>query len=77
MISINNPIVGNYQQYLEDGYEISDVKCQRGYVSRKNIPNCDIPVYIVNRGKRTGDVFIIRPCFSSTLFCYRLYLRKF
>ena len=74
MINITNPIVGNYWDYLKNGYEFGDIKWQRGYVSRKLTTYACTPVYAVTKGKRKGQLFILIPSYISTRYCKRIYL---
>lgn len=76
MISINNTIVGNYLDYIRDGYKVGDIKWQRGYVSRKFTNDGNRPVYAVTSGKRKGQVFVLYPSYISTRYCIRAYLTK-
>ena len=77
MISITNPIVGNYEDFRNRGFMSSgDIAWQRGYVTRKLRKNANIPVYAVTRGKRKGQLFIVIPSYISTRYCHRIYLVK-
>ena len=76
MINITNPIVGNYWDYLKNGYEFGDIRWQRGYLSRKTVYSGDNPVYAVTSGKRKGQVFVLYPSYKSTRYCLRVYLTK-
>lgn len=74
MINITNPIVGNFEDFREEGYVYGDIMWQRGYVSRKLKTSACTPVYAVTRGKRKGQFFILIPSFISTRYCNRIYL---
>lgn len=76
MVKINNPIVGKYSDYLNDGYTFGDITKQLGYVSRKLSCVGDNPVYGVASGKRKGQVFVLYPSYNSTRYCLRVYLTK-
>lgn len=56
---------------IKQGYHFSDVKLQRGYVSRKT----DIGQSEVMQagGSRKGQFYVLAPCFRSTRYCYRQY----
>jgi len=59
---------------LAAGYKRGDMKYQRGYVSRKS----DIgksPVHVAG-GRRAGELYFLLPCYDSTIYCMRQYLRK-
>ena len=74
MINITNPIVGNFEDFRNQGYVYGDVVWQRGYVSRKLTTHACTPVYAVTRGKRKGQLFILIPSYISTRYCKRIYL---
>lgn len=76
MININNPIVGNYLDYLRKDYTFGDIRWQRGYVSRVTTCVGNNPVYAVTSGKRKGQVFVLYPSYKSTRYCLRVYLTK-
>lgn len=80
MVHINNVKAGTYEEFLEKGYRpYGEPMKQLGYVSRKPLllKNSLVkPVYIAGRGRRAGQLFILIPCFTSTRFCYRMYLKK-
>lgn len=71
-------IVREYMQ--NNGYtnfDITDMKLERGYISRKKdimIPYEDHQLYTAS-GKRKGDFFIYLPCYYSSRYCYRAYLK--
>ncbi len=79
MVRIYNKKVGTLRAYLNAGYtlESGEVTKQAGYLSRKleGSEFLDQPVYIVEKGRRAGRVFILRPSWRSTRYCYRVYLR--
>ena len=73
-ININNPVVGNLAEFRKNGYIFGGCTWQRGYIRRALERDEDRPVYVVTRGKRKGDVFILQPSYISTRFCKRIYL---
>lgn len=80
MVRIYNKKVGTLRAYLNAGYtlENGEVARQEGYLSRKELSADEFleqPVYIVGRGRRAGQVFILSPSWRSTRYCYRVYLR--
>lgn len=76
MINISNPVVGNLAEFRKNGYIFGGCTWQLGYISRELKRDEDRPVYVVNRGKRKGEVFILQPSYISTRFCRRIYLVK-
>ena len=74
MINITNPIVGNFEDFRNQGYVYGDIVWQRGYVSRILTTYASTPVYAVTRGKRKGQLFILVPSYISTRYCRRIYL---
>ena len=63
------------KELKEKGYVNTDIKYQRGYVSRKNY-NPDIQTVYTAGGKRKGDKYYLVPCYNSTQYCYRQYIKK-
>ena len=63
-----------YQDAINQGYTIYDKSYQSGYVSRK----ADLLKAVVHtaKGNRKGEQYILAPCWRSTRYCYRLYIRK-
>ena len=58
-------------------FEVIDTTLERGYVSRKKdseIAYEDHEIYMAG-GKRKGQWFIYLPCFYSSQYCHRAYLR--
>lgn len=76
MVSIKNPIVGKYSDYLNEGWTFGDIKKQRGYVSRVLTYTGEEAVYTVTHGKRKGQIFVLYPSYESTRYCLRVYLTK-
>ena len=74
MINIDNPVVGNLAEFRKNGYFFGECTWQRGYISRSLKPPVDRPVYVVTRGKRKGQVFVLQPSYISTRYCKRIYL---
>lgn len=55
--------------------EISDIKWESGYVSRKDRRKyIDRDIHKAY-GKRTGCYYVLMPCCVSTRYCYRVYLQ--
>lgn len=62
---------------MDMGYALTgELSYQVGYVSRKSKVNDETAVYIAGRGERAGQLFILTPCFTSTRYCFRQYLRR-
>ena len=80
MVNINNKIVGTYEDFIFKGYTVSgDATTQRGYISPEQNTNEEIlktPVYLVEKGRRSGQMFILMPSHTSTKHCWRIYLKK-
>ena len=58
-------------------FEITDIKLERGYVSRKKdieIPYEDHVLHMAG-GRRKGQLFIYLPCYYSSQYCHRAYLK--
>lgn len=47
---------------------------QRGYVSHKTI--IDNQQLMIADGSRAGEVYYLAPCYTSTQYCYRVYISK-
>lgn len=61
-----------FQQALDMGYTIGDVRFQKGYVSRKcNVGNQPV---LIAKGNRKGEKYVLIPNFKSTRYCFRYYL---
>ena len=79
MINITNKKVGKLKDIIENPCDILDYaydqKMQNGYVSRT-----DGHEEFLNRiiyeasGKRKGEYFYLAPCYSSSRYCYRIYI---
>lgn len=63
-----------YEEAIKKGYTDADTKYQRGYISRK-VNTMEQPVQEA-RGSRKGELYVLLPCFTSTQYCIRQYLRK-
>lgn len=57
------------------GYTRGDAAYQRGYVSRKAMPDENRPVFVAG-GRRKGQLYYLAPCADSTQYCYRIYLHE-
>ena len=57
------------------GYKLADQQYQRGYVSRKIDLWGGSPVHVAG-GSRRGELYILRPAWSTSQYCIRQYLRK-
>lgn len=69
----------NLKEAYENGYRLADCQYQNGYVSRK----CDIDMIEPEKirvyeagGKRKGQLYVLRPCFNTSRYCFRQYLTK-
>lgn len=79
MVHIYNKKVGTLKDMIAKGYSATgDMRKQNGYISRKRSTEefMNQPVYLVERGRMTGNMFILMPSQSSTRFCWRVYLEK-
>lgn len=63
-----------YKEAREAGYIDGDMKYTAGYISRKT--NIDNQPVKVAGGSRKGQLYILVPCWHSTTYCFRLYLKK-
>lgn len=59
---------------LKNGYTLADCTFQRGYISRKADASLQ-PVHVAG-GSRKGQLYVLLPCWQSTTYCYRQYLKK-
>ena len=58
-------------------FKVTDTTLERGYVSRKKdieIPYEDHVLHMAS-GRRKGQWFIYLPCFYSSQYCHRAYLK--
>lgn len=58
-------------------FYIDDIKLERGYVSRKKdieIAYEDHQIHIAG-GRRKGEIFIYLPCYYSSQYCHRAYIK--
>ena len=69
----------NLKEAYANGYRLADCQYQNGYVSRKRdidmIEPDKIRVYEAG-GKRKGQLYVLRPCFNTSRYCFRQYLTK-
>lgn len=63
-----------YAEAIASGYVEADRKYTRSYVSRK-IRIEDQPVKLAG-GNRKGQLYVLAPCFTSSQYCYRVYLTR-
>lgn len=63
-----------YIDAIKQGYCLSDITYQKGYVSRR-VNLYDQKVLIAG-GRRQGQLYILAPCYHSTIYCLRYYLSK-
>ena len=62
-----------YKEALDRGYIQADQKYQRGYISRR-IDADGQQVYTAGRARK-GEKYVLLPCWNSTQYCVRQYLR--
>lgn len=63
-----------YRDAIKQGYRFADATYQRGYVSRRiNLYNQKV---LIAGGRRQGQLYILAPCYHSTIYCLRYYLSK-
>lgn len=60
---------------IEEGYKRSDIRTQKGYCTRKKRKLEEIEVFFAS-GNRKGQPYYFFPSFTSTRYCYRVYLKK-
>ncbi len=60
---------------IRSKYTFAETKYQVGYVSRKNYNPDNAHVYTAG-GSRAGQLYILAPCYDSTRFCFRQYLKE-
>jgi hypothetical protein len=65
-------ILGNVQDFLNNGYTTSYTSYQRGYVTRKPRDMANIDVLQGRDG-----IYYLAPSFKSTIYCVRVYLKKY
>ena len=60
----------------EYGYTESGERTKQSeYVSRRGDIEKSL-VYIAGKGRRAGQFYYLAPCYDSTLYCWRVYLKK-
>lgn len=69
-----NTIPQTLRQAVNSGYVLADTTLQRGYVSVYQAAQ-DAPVYVAG-GNRRGQLYVLLHNPSSTMYCYRQYLRR-
>lgn len=62
------------KEAISDGYTLADQAYFRGYVSRK-VEADNQPVKVAG-GRRKGDLYVELPCFHSSTYSIRQYLRR-
>lgn len=66
----------NLRQAREMGYTESGERTKQSeYVSRRDDIELSI-VYVAGKGKRSGQLYYLAPCYDSTFYCWRVYLVK-
>ena len=60
---------------FKQGYREYDRKFTLGYTSRKPMRPENKQVYTAG-GSRKGELYYMAPCWKSTIYCYRVYIRK-
>lgn len=60
---------------IKNEYGFGESAYTRGYVSRKNYNPDNAHVYTAG-GSRAGQLYILAPCYDSTRFCFRQYLKE-
>lgn len=63
-----------YAETKKNGYVDADCKYFRGYISRK--VNEDDQLVKVAGGRRKGQLYVELPCWHSTNYAVRQYLKK-
>lgn len=62
------------RELIMRGYIASEIRLQRGYVSRKT--TLDTAQVRFAQGRRNGHIYVLWPHESSTQYCYRIYFTK-
>lgn len=66
----------NVAEALADGWVFSDdVTYQKGYVSRKGFDRYSAEVH-EGKGFRKGQLYFLSPCYHTTQYCFRTYLKR-
>lgn len=55
--------------------QVTDIKYQRGYKSRRNyvMDNEELMFVPMTSNNRRGQAFILAPCYNTTRYCERVY----
>lgn len=67
-----------YGEAVAEGYHDTDITYTRGYLERKT-PLDEREVKTVKRsggGRRKGDLYVEIPCYHSSKYHYRVYLKR-
>jgi len=65
-------ILGNVQDFLNNGYKLHHTSYRRGYVTRKHRDMANVNVLQGRDG-----IYYLGPAYNSTRFCVRVYLKKY
>lgn len=71
---MKNENIRTLSDAINAGYTLADTTYQRGYVSVRQ-PSSFAPVHIAG-GNRRGQLYVLLHNPSSTMYCYRQYLRR-
>lgn len=71
---MENLMPRTYAEARKLGYKDADKQYQRGYISRKT--NLFEQPVLIAGGKRKGQLYILVPCFRTTRYCMRMYLKN-
>lgn len=69
----NRPIT--FGEALSLGYKKADMQYQLGYVRRRNFDLNEARLHVAG-GHRKGELYALAPCYNTSRFCLRVYLKK-
>ena len=80
MINFNCKVAYNtIEEARRAGYtESGECSYQNGYISRREELRLkdNNRVYVAGKGKQCGKLFYLYPCYNSTRYCMRVYLKR-
>lgn len=64
-----------FAEARKQGYICGDTTYTQGYISRRAFDIDKARIHVAG-GSRKGQLFVLIPCYNSTRFCLRQYLKK-